>query len=221
MSRDRASEPELMLRSALPGLGIKVSDRLINQLDSYRTQLQKWGRIHNLTANRSDRDIVVQHFLDSFLYLQGFPEHGPLDVADVGTGAGFPGLPVALVRPLDRFTLYEPRTKKASFVRHMIRILDLHNVHLVQERIEAVAAAQGPYDVIMTRALFDPSALVQASRRLIKPGGRWLLSLGPSHQMREIPPGLEAEKKRMTLPVANVDRWLIILITKGVPRGTS
>ena len=220
MRRGRASEAEVMLRSGLQVLGIKVSDELVDQLDFYRTELQKWGGVHNLTANRTDRDIIVRHFFDSFLYLKGFPDHGPLAVADIGTGAGFPGLPVALVRPKDRFTLYEPKAKKASFVRHMIRSLDLHNVDLVQERIEATEPGHETYDVIMTRALFDPLALVRASARLIKAGGRWLLSLGPSHQTQEMPPGLEIEKKKLTLPVENVDRWLIILITKSVPRGT-
>ena len=214
------TDPDELLRTGLEQLGIETTAYLLDSLKRYRRELQKWGRIHNLTSNLSDTAIISKHFLDSFIYVMGFPGTGPLDVADVGSGAGFPGLPLALIRPADQFTLYEPRSKRGQFLRHMIRLLNLRNVKVTEARIQDAGPREAKYDVIMTRALFEPEELVAETRTHIRPGGRWVLSQGPNYHIESGPPDTRLVKRKVTLPIEIVDRWLIILITNGVPRGT-
>ena len=214
------ADPAELLKQGFALLGISFNPVLIDSFTRYRLELQKWGRVHNLTSNLTDEAIVTKHFLDSLVYLQGFPQAPVLKVADVGSGAGFPGLPIALVRTQDQFTLFEPRRKRASFLKHMVRVLGLGNVIIVGSRIEEQSPSGDGYDVIMTRALFNLSDLVSATNRLLNPGGRWILSAGQKPHVKAPRNGVQLEIRQTSLPLENVDRWLIILITTSVPRGT-
>jgi len=209
-----------LLKEGLRVLEIEPTPERTAAFSVYRQELQKWGRVHNLTSNLSDRSIVIRHFLDSLLYLKGFPEKSLLRVADVGSGAGFPGLPMAITRPTDRFVLFEPRKKRTDFLRHMRRLLGLKNLEIVGSRVEDSRTSEGTYDVIVTRALYSPIQLVSATKQLLNPGGRWILSAGPRYQAVDVGSDIKLEERRITVPIENVDRWLIILITSLVPRGT-
>src|SRR4030066_2478639 len=96
----------------------------IRSFMTYIAELKKWNRAYNLTALKKDEDIVIKHFLDSLLYIKAFPE-GELKLIDAGTGAGFPGIPIRIVRPEINITLIESSRKKTAFLRHIARSLGL------------------------------------------------------------------------------------------------
>ena len=112
-------ETRQLLKSGLAELGLPSSDEQINAFMTYLSELKKWNRAYNLTGLAKDEDIVIKHFLDSLLYLKAIPQ-GALHIADVGTGAGFPGIPITIIRPETEMHLIEPSGKKAVFLRHII-----------------------------------------------------------------------------------------------------
>ncbi len=201
------------LKRGAKQLDLNLAGNQLNSFDVYRTELQKWGKIYNLTSNLSDSGILTRHFLDSLLYLKGFPEQKNLAVADIGTGAGFPGIPLAIVQPDLTITLLEPTGKKVMFLNNIIRCLNLENVRVVQARVEDYQTERGCFDVIVSRALFDLIDLVKVTSMVIRPGGRWILSKGRRYrqELKKAPGNIEI--KRLSVPIENVDRWLIILIT--------
>jgi 16S rRNA (guanine527-N7)-methyltransferase len=145
----------------------------------YQSELKKWNKAYNLTAITDDREIVIKHFLDSLLYLKAIPGHAKT-LCDVGTGAGFPGLPIALVRPDLSMALVEPSRKRCAFLRHMEKRLALANVEVIESNAEGVEA--GSFDVVLTRATFSIADLLKKAGHLAKTGGFFLLSKGPKYE---------------------------------------
>ena len=194
-------------------LGVELSSSQLESFDLYRQELKKWGRVYNITSRLGDRDILVRHFLDSLFYLQGVPEGTGLSLADAGSGAGFPGIPIAIARPDLRVSLIEPTRKKALFLQNIKRKLNLSLVAVINERVENVEPAAGPFDILVTRALWDAESFMARTRHLTESGTRWILSKGRNYE--DELKGLEGslEIKRTTLPFENLNRWLIILIT--------
>ncbi len=213
-SRSLSFKDELKRGAKL--LGLNISNNQLNSFDVYRTELQKWGKVYNLTSNLSDSDILTLHFLDSLLYLKGFPKHKNLAVADIGTGAGFPGIPLSIMQSDMTVTLFEPTGKKVIFLNNIVRRLNLKNVQVLQMRAEDYKDEHDysdVFDVIVSRALFDLTDLIRATSTMMQPGGRWILSKGRKY-LHEFKKELgNIEIKRVSIPIENVDRWLIILIT--------
>lgn len=201
------------LKKGAQALGVDLSANQLEAFDIYRQELKKWGRIHNITSRLGDRDILVRHFLDSLFYLQGLPEATGLSLADVGSGGGFPGVPIAIARPDLDISLIEPTSKKALFLGNIIRKLDLPKVVVINERAEDMEKPPLPFDIIVTRALWDAGSLVSRTGHLAKPGARWILSKGRKYRDELKGLGLNYEIKRTSLPFENLNRWLIILIT--------
>ncbi len=112
-------------------LGIELSDSQVDACFQYLSELKKWNRKINLTAIRDDRDIIIKHFLDSFSFLKGFMPREGLRLLDMGSGAGFPALPVKIAHGEIEITMVESVKKKASFLRHIIRTLDLKGVEVL------------------------------------------------------------------------------------------
>ncbi len=213
-SRSLSFKDELKRGAKL--LGLNISNNKLNSFDIYRTELQKWGKVYNLTSNLSDSDILTRHFLDSLIYLKGFPEQKNLTVADIGTGAGFPGIPLSIMQSDMTVTLLEPTGKKIIFLNNIVRRLNLKNVRVLQMRAENYKDEydySDVFDVIVSRALFDLTDLVRVTSTMMQPGGRWILSKGRRY-LHELKKELgNIEIKRVSIPFENVDRWLIILIT--------
>src|ERR1700733_3855948 len=143
----RVSLQERLMRDAAAlgvGLGAPEAARLCTLLD----ELEKWNRKFNLTAIKGGENMLTHHLLDSLAI------HADLAgkrIADVGTGAGFPGLPLALVNPERHFTLIDSNGKKIRFVSHAARLLKLENVEPLQARVEELKPAM-PFDTVMARA---------------------------------------------------------------------
>lgn len=149
-------------------------------LGQYFVELQKWNRTINLVARAADEEVLESHFLDSLTLL---PEiaNGPL--LDVGSGAGFPGLVLKIARPELAVTLVEPRQKRVSFLRHVIRTIGLTGVTVVEERLVAndpgFSAAHGQFPVVTSRALAEIAPFLDLVADMVAPHGQVLCMKGP------------------------------------------
>ncbi len=218
--------PEELLKKGLNQIGFSYSEGQINAFMTFLFELKKWNRAYNLTALKSDKDIIIKHFLDSALYLKAIPERpvgkreqglfadgiNSLNVADVGTGAGFPGIPMKIMRPDLDITLIEPSRKKTAFLRHIIRVLKLDGISIIDKRIEALGKThKKTYDVIVSRATFKIKDFIKIACPCVKEKGRLVLSKGPRFS-KEIK-GLKNKslvKKIVKLPYTGSERNLII-----------
>lgn len=200
--------PKQILISGLTELGLSADAKTVDAFLFFCTELKKWNKAYNLTAITDDREIVAKHFLDSLLYLKAIPAEVQT-LCDVGTGAGFPGIPIALVRPNLQVTLIEPSRKRCSFLRHMTKRLNLKNIEVIEAKAEAVDA--GPFDLVLTRATYTIADLLKKAGHLAKPGGWFLFSKGPKYEeeIREIADSNTPEVIDAELPSLAIVRHLI------------
>ncbi len=206
--------PEL-LKLSLGDIDIQYTEEQINSFTTYLSELKKWNRTYNLTALKTDRDIIITHFIDSLLYLRAIPE-GSLKIADAGSGAGFPGIPVKIVRPESDITLIEPTRKKAAFLRHIIRVLKLAGITVIENRIEGLGEEyKKSFDLILSRATFRIKDFLEMACPYVKNNGLLVLSKGPKvpEEIKEIPEqkALINDILRINLPVIKDERRLVIL----------
>jgi 16S rRNA (guanine527-N7)-methyltransferase len=204
------TEQEL-LRKGLQELDITASTDSIDRFIRYLLELQKWNRAYNLTALKNARDIIIKHFFDSLLFLKAFPNGGGV-ICDIGSGAGFPGVPIGLVRPDISITLVEPSRKKCAFLRNVKRVLALDNVEIVESRVEDVRDSE--FDTAVTRALFTISDFVKKTRHIVKQNGCLIMSKGPRYreEVEKIPPGIRLEHIAVILPLTSLERHLIRIL---------
>jgi 16S rRNA (guanine527-N7)-methyltransferase len=147
-----------LLNNGLTRLGINLNPDSLNNILAYCRELEKWNKRINLIArNTSPAEIIEKHFLDSLTLLTVLDQaKADATLLDVGTGAGFPGLVLAAVRPALQVTLVEPRQKRVSFLRHIIRLLQVNNVCLIAERLEQAVelrTATNHFSFITSRAV--------------------------------------------------------------------
>jgi 16S rRNA (guanine527-N7)-methyltransferase len=206
-----------ILRAGVEALGIACGIDTIEKFMLYLSELKKWSRVHNLTSIRDDRDIVEKHFLDSLLYLRALPQGG-LKLLDVGSGAGFPGIPLKLVRPEVDLYLLEPRGKKAAFLRYIADTLGLGDATVIEGRLEDLkpSADAPPFDAAVVRALFGVTEFIEKVSPAVRPGGVIVLSKGPEY-FKELEQLDEAYRKRIKvtisdIPAANITRYLISIV---------
>ncbi len=149
----------------------------------YEKELLEWNERFNLTAIRKPEEIRSKHFLDSLTCLQGFKEPWPTRLIDIGTGAGFPGIPLKIAFPHLRLTLVESVGKKADFCRHMVEMLQLDRVDVIQSRAEDLGQAvdhREVYDMAVARAVAALPVLAEYLLPLVKVGGRVIAQKGES-----------------------------------------
>jgi 16S rRNA (guanine527-N7)-methyltransferase len=207
-----AGLPEL---AAIEALAPDVRDRLLDSLTHYLAQLTKWNTAYNLTAVREPREMVVRHILDS---LAAAPFLRGSRIIDVGTGAGLPGIPLALLYPDRQFTLLDSNGKKIRFVQHVTRELGLTNVLPVQARAEAYEPNHS-FDTVISRAFTALADFVANSGHLVGAGGCLLAMKGkiPDAELAALPsdwratrievlqvPGLDAERHAIVLELTAV-----------------
>ena len=173
----------------------------------YLSELRKWNQKTNLTAIEDPRDIVIKHFLDSLSLLRILHPDAK-NAADIGSGAGFPCIPVKIAMPGLAITSVEPAHKKAAFQRHIIRLLGLEGIRLDEAKVETVVAGPERYDIIFSRAFKEPEGPLPLAGQLLAEGGEIILSLGPSVG-EEPPSGWEiARREVVTLPFSDIKRTL-------------
>jgi len=199
-------------------LDIELEPAASERLLVYLAELMKWSRRVNLIARDTpERQAIETHFLDSLTLLPLLREgESPAHLLDVGTGAGFPGLVLACVLPDARFTVVEPRHKRVSFLRHLIRTLGLFNAEVVADRIEPHAAAwQGRFSHITSRAVAEPVLFLPLIRPLVVPATRVILMLAHDEALAGVDQ-LDAgrwhivETRRLHLPFSGAPRLLAV-----------
>jgi len=159
-------------------LGLDLPPAACEQLTAFVYLLEKWNRAYNLTAVRQPAAMVPRHLLDS-LAVAPFLRAGRL--LDVGTGAGLPGLPLAIARPDLQVTLLDANAKKARFVRQAVSELSLGGVAVVQARMQEYQPAHA-FDMVISRAVAGLDELYQQSHHVLAPGGRMFFMKGALSQ---------------------------------------
>lgn len=198
-----------VLKKGAEGLGVSFTPAHAAAFSLYLSELLKWNAKVNLTAITGPEEVAVKHFLDSISLLRLLPE-SPFLMADVGAGAGFPGLPLKIVRPDLDLTLIEPARKKAAFLKNMARILGLAGVSVVEEKVEdAAVELAGRFDVVLSRAFREPRLLLPLAAPLLKEGGSVVLSVGPETGPAPPEGWLVAREEEIVLPFSDFRRTLI------------
>ena len=162
--------------AGLAALAVDLSAPAREQCLALLRLLETWNRHFNLTALRTPAEMVTGHLIDSLAVLPHLP---PGALLDVGTGAGFPGLPLAIARPDTRHVLLDSNLKKTRFVQHAALELDLANVEVVRARAEAFRPP-APFPVVIARAFAPLPRLLGLLGHLCAPGGRVLALKGPA-----------------------------------------
>jgi 16S rRNA (guanine527-N7)-methyltransferase len=177
---------------------------------SYLALLQRWNRSYNLTAINDPLEMVVRHVLDSIAVLP-WVKGGRL--LDAGSGAGLPGIPLAIARPALQATLLDSSGKKIRFLNHVRRELAVENIQPVQARLESYVP-DSPHDIIISRAFSDLAAFARAARHLATAPTRLLAMKGryPDSELDEVPDWVQVESvQKLEVPGLQADRHLVIM----------
>ena len=209
-------------RHAQRQLGLRLTRSQLSALSLYERELVDWNTRFNLTAIRDPQEIHIKHFLDSLTCLMALRE-SPVDrLIDVGTGAGFPGIPIKIIYPKMQLTLVESVGKKAEFCRHVVNILDLPGVEVVQERVEVLGQSQSyreRYDWAVARAVAILPVLSEYLLPLVHVGGSMLAMKGESgpaeahsaERALRVLGGHLRQLMPVTLPGVVEERYLVVI----------
>ncbi|MBN1219592.1 MAG: 16S rRNA (guanine(527)-N(7))-methyltransferase RsmG [Anaerolineae bacterium] len=212
-----------MLYSGVQQFNLSLTAAQLNYFDQYRRELIAWNQKVNLTRIIEPQEIVVKHFLDSLSVYPVLSDLPPgFSVIDVGSGAGFPGLPLKIALPELRLTLLESTGKKTAFLRHIIESLNLIGVTVLTARAEEAGrqpAHRGQYDVAVARAVAALPTLAEYTLPLVKVGGRVIVQKGqhPAKEVKEATNavGVLGGRLKQVLPVAvpglAAERHLVVI----------
>ena len=198
------------LSNGVSGLGLTLGASQQESLLQYLGLLEKWNQVYNLTAIRDVLKMVYAHLLDSLAVLPLLPEGR---VLDVGTGAGLPGIPIAVARPASVVTLLDSSHKKTAFLRQAVADLGLRNASVVCERVESPNAPAG-FDVVISRAFSDLGEFVSVAGRLLAPGGIMaaMKGLHPFEELERVPAGFRVTNVApLRVPGLNAERHLVLI----------
>jgi len=166
------AENRNLLIDGVKVFGIELDEKTVDAFDLYSMELLKWNRKINLTAVREEKEVVLKHFIDSLSVFSHLPESGSL--FDVGSGAGFPGIPLKMVNPRLYVTLIDSVQKKVDFQNHIIRALGLKEIEAIHGRIqdqEVLQRYEGQFDVVISRAFSDLQTFLSLTYPFLKKGG--------------------------------------------------
>ena len=203
--------------------GIHLDGKAIEFFEVYLKELLKWNQKINLTAIRSERGIVLKHFLDSLSVHPYLPEYS--SILDIGSGAGFPGIPLKITRPNLEMTLIDSVRKKVDFQRHIIRMLGLKGIEAIHGRVqdkEILKRLGGRFHVTLSRAFSDLRTLLILSFPFLEERG-WVIAMRGKVERDEIQLLTETEGTRyqlqktisLILPLSSFQRT-ILLFEKGI-----
>jgi len=210
-----------LVRSAQELFGLHLNRQQVAALTAFERELLDWNQRLNLTAIRTPEGIRTKHFLDSFSCVLAWKENPPQRLIDVGTGAGFPGIPLKILFPAMQLPLVESVGKKANFCRHIVETLHLDSVEVLTARAEEVGQAsvhREKYDWAVARAVAELSTLAEYLLPLVRLGGGMLAQKGPSgpaevHKAEKALKLLGGQMRQLipvTLPGVAEERYLVV-----------
>jgi len=191
-------------------MAVELTEHDASRLQQLLDELERWNRTYNLTAITKREEMVTHHLLDSLAVQADL--HGTT-IADVGTGAGFPGLPLAVLNPERRFTLIDSAGKKIRFVSHAAHALGLTNVEGLHARVESLKPEK-PFDTIVARAFAPLPEMLEKVAPLCGPQSHVLAMKGkwPREEVAAIPPGWRVANSRdLIIPGLKEARCAIVL----------
>ena len=201
-------------------MGVQLDESQVDVLWRYAHMLRERNEHVNLTSISSLEGILTLHMLDSLTLV---PHLGDARrIIDVGTGGGFPGIPLAVARPDREFTLIDGTQKKIRFVAECIAALDIRNAHALAARAENFSGPE-KFDVVVVRAVGTLAEVLHNTGRLLGENGRLLAMKGraPDDEIRELPRGWRAEVTRLRIPGLDAERHLVAIShqrrTAGAP----
>jgi len=206
---DNQSE-RIKLESGMDRLGLDVPVSAVDGLLSYMSLLKEWSGTYNLVAPRDRGFLLTRHLLDSLSIAHHLQEGSLLDV---GTGAGLPGLPLAIIKPEMEVTLVDSAGKKIRFIRHVTRTLKLNNVHPVHRRTEDLDDSK-TYANITSRAFASLREFVEAVRPCANQSTRLLAMKGvnPRKELEELPGWVNVQSvEPLTVPYLHAERHLVLM----------
>jgi 16S rRNA (guanine527-N7)-methyltransferase len=197
------------LKQGAAELGLLLSEEQLDQFSEYAAALSQWNRVFNLTNIDSPQDILSHHFLDS---LAVHPYVTGQRVIDVGTGAGFPGIPLAIIFPDKDITLLDSNGKKGRFLQQMKHDLNLPNCQVEIARVEQFNPAE-PFDVILSRAFSQLSNMLQCTGHLAGEHGRWLALKAnvTDDELAAIPKTYRFEVHALEVPALDANRTVVTI----------
>lgn len=198
------------LGRASAALGLALADTQVATLERYLDLLEKWNRVYNLTAIRERSRMVTHHLLDSLAVLPHV--RGPR-VLDVGSGAGLPGIPLAVASPALHVTLLESNHKKSAFLTQAVAELQLANVRVVAERVESWQT-ETRFDTIVSRAFAELGEFATLAGRLLAPQGVLAAMKGvhPFEEIERLPQGYRVQQVlRLRVPGLDAERHLVLM----------
>jgi 16S rRNA (guanine527-N7)-methyltransferase len=207
-----------LLVEGAKAFGIDLDGKAIGAFDLYLKELLKWNRKISLTAIRSEKGIVLKHFLDSLSVKSYLPKHS--SILDIGSGAGFPGLPLKIVQPTFRITSIDSVRKKVDFQRHIIRTLGLKGTEAIHGRVQDAGVLHslgGQFEITLSRAFSDLRTFLVLSLPFLKEGGTAVAMKGETQdrdaRLLAETEGTPYRLKRavpLTLPFSNFKRTILL-----------
>ena len=203
---------EAGLRSGAQALGLALSDAQIQHLLAYAALIQKWNKVYNLTALRDPADMLTHHLLDSLTAIAPLSRHTqgqPVQVLDVGSGGGLPGVVLAICMPELNVSCVDTVAKKAAFVQQVAVSLKLPNLRGIHARVESLT---DPYQVICSRAFASLPDFVTWSRPALAEGGVWMAMKGkhPQDEIDALPADVKVfHVEPLTVPGLDVERCMV------------
>ena len=207
-------------------IGITLNSYQLSLLERYGQELDEWNERYNLTAIHEPEKIRVKHFLDSFSPYLVFQNTPVNRVIDIGTGAGFPGIPIKILLPDTEVVLVDSINKKTEFCQHIIDSLELKGIQVVQDRVERLAREfdfREKFDWAVARAVAKLPTLTEYMLPFVKVGGSMLAMKGDqgpfeaqkAHQAVSMLGGELTQVKKIILPGVTEDRFLITIEKKA------
>lgn len=215
------------MKQAALDYGIELSGQQLQQFNRYYELLVEWNEKMNLTAITEPHDVAVKHMIDSLTAYDAVLFQGKISVIDVGTGAGFPGLPLKILCPSIQLTLMDSLNKRVNFLQTVVNELGLSNVNCVHARAEEGArnkAYREQFDIAVSRAVARLPVLCEYCLPFVKRGGHFLALKGMQYQEEneeagkaiKVMGGTDTRIRSVKLPGLD-DIRAVITVTKGMP----
>ena len=201
-----------LLKSGITLLDLDNHEYLYTKLLIYIDLLIKWNKTYNLTSLTTKEDIITTHLLDCLSVVKKIDGQR---ILDVGSGAGLPGLMIALARPTTHLCLIDKVAKKTSFMKQAVLELELSNVEVIHGRVEDLRV-KNPFDMIVSRAFSEVEKFISLTQHLISKQGAWLIMKSKKIMTEDLKKlGKSFEVEPITVPYLEAERYLVRINTKA------